>query len=86
MSATTTTELLIRILSEKFHPASSAAADSTPKSLGLDSLDVINFLFSVEEETGVAIPDEVIAERGLASVRDFASYVDEQRAAKTAKN
>jgi acyl carrier protein len=73
---------LIAILNEKFHPKCAPAPDATPKSLGLDSLDVINFLFSVEEATGIAIPDEAIAERSLKTLRDFAAYVDEQRAAK----
>jgi acyl carrier protein len=85
MSEPATVERLIAILREKFHPESAPVADSTPKSLGLDSLDVINFLFSVEEDTGVAIPDEVIAERGLRTLRDFAAYVDERRAAERAR-
>jgi acyl carrier protein len=84
MSAPPTVEVLIAILKEKFHPKGAPSADSTPKSLGLDSLDVINFLFSVEEQTGVAVPDEAIAERGLKTLRDFAAYVDEHRAAKGA--
>jgi acyl carrier protein len=85
MTSTSTTELLIRILNEKFHPKSAPARDSTLKALGLDSLDAINFLFSVEEETGVAIPDEAIAEKGLKTLGDFAGFVDEARAARGVK-
>lgn len=80
MTNAATVGKLIAILRDKFHPKSEPSADATPKSLGLDSLDVINFLFSVEEELGVAIPDEVIAERGLKTLSDFAGYIDEQRA------
>jgi acyl carrier protein len=81
MTHSSTVQKLIDILNEKFHPQSAPSAESTPKSLGLDSLDVINFLFSVEEETGVAISDEAIAERGLKTLAEFAAYVDETRAA-----
>lgn len=79
MSSPTTVTTLIAILVEKFHPKGAPTADATPKSLGLDSLDVINFLFSVEEATGVAIPDEAIAERNLKTLGEFAAYVDEKR-------
>jgi acyl carrier protein len=81
MKPTPSVQKLIQILNEKFHPNSTPSAESTPKSLGLDSLDVINFLFSVEEDTGVAISDEAIAERGLKTLADFAAYVDEHSSA-----
>lgn len=78
MTTSPTVLKLAAILNEKFHPSAPPCAQSTTKSLGLDSLDVINFLFSVEEELGVAISDEVIAERKLSTLADFASYIDEQ--------
>lgn len=79
MSSKPTVDTLIAILVEKFHPKGAPTADATPKSLGLDSLDLINFLFSIEEATGVSIPDEAIVERNLKTLGDFAAYVDQQR-------
>ncbi len=81
MTTSPTVQKLAALLNEKFHPSAPPTAQSTPKSLGLDSLDVINFLFSVEEALGVAISDEVIAERKLSSLADFARYIDEQTVA-----
>lgn len=53
--------------------------DSDINELGLDSLDIINFLFSVEEKTGVKVPDEDINAHGLRALKDFARYIDERR-------
>ena len=45
------------------------------KDLGLDSLDVIKFVLSVEESFGVKIADEEIDRKELLRVDNLAAYV-----------
>lgn len=77
MSATVTQ--LANLLREKFKVDQDLADDSQLTDLGLDSLDIINFLFTVEQETGVKIPDEILADDGLQSLAAFASYIDRNK-------
>ena len=45
--------------------------------LGADSLDVVEMVMSIEEEYGVAIPDDVVPT--LETVGDVVNYVENQR-------
>ena len=74
-----TLQLLIGILREKFHPEGEPRAEASFQELGLDSLDTMNFLFSVEEQTGVSVPDEEIAAHDLRTLGALAGYVAERR-------
>jgi acyl carrier protein len=47
---------------------------------GLDSLDQIEFLFSVEAKFGVKIEDETFEEKGLRNFDSLVSYLVEQAA------
>ena len=42
--------------------------------LGADSLDVLQILMTIEEEHGIVIPDEALAE--FRTVKDIVDYVD----------
>lgn len=77
MSATV--EHMIGVLQDKFKVTAEISGTSRLGELGMDSLDIINFLFTMEQGTGVKIPDEVIAERGLETIEDLAAYIDENR-------
>lgn len=77
MSATLDT--MISILRAKFKVTKPLEAATNVNEMGLDSLDVINFLYSVEEATGVKIPDEAIANEKLERLEQFAAYVDRNR-------
>ncbi len=46
--------------------------------LGLDSLDVINLLFRIDEDLGVKVPDDAIDEHELALFANLARYVAER--------
>ena len=78
-----TLDVMRAILREKFHAEEKVGgelgAERSLRELGLDSLDVINFLFSVEEATGVNVPDEAIAEEKIVTLGDFARYVEARR-------
>jgi len=78
-----TLNVMRAILREKFHAedklGGELGGERSLRELGLDSLDVINFLFSVEEATGVNVPDEAIAEEKLTTLGDFARYVEARR-------
>lgn len=45
--------------------------------LGVDSLDVVEMLMSIEEECGVVVPDDEIA--NLKTVGDVAKYVEDNK-------
>ena len=45
--------------------------------LGADSLDVMMLLMTIEEEFGITIPDEALAD--FETVNDVASYLDLRR-------
>lgn len=74
-----TLDILTTIITEKFNGDAGAGADTKLREAGLDSLDTINFLFSVEEETGVNIPDEALVEEPLETLGQLAEYVDRNK-------
>lgn len=74
-----TGDLIIQVVQEKHALSVSITAQSSLTELGLDSLDIINVLFTLEEKTGVKIPDEAIAEQGLDTIAQFAAYIDQHR-------
>ena len=45
--------------------------------LGVDSLDVVEMLVAIEDECGVMVPDDEIA--NLKTVGDVAKYVEENK-------
>ena len=55
-----TLQLITTTLRDKFKVTADLAASTNVKEIGLDSLDFINFLYTLEETTGVKIPDEDI--------------------------
>ncbi len=75
-----TSELIIQVVQEKHALSVPVTAESSLTDLGLDSLDIINILFTLEEKTGVKIPDEAIAEEELDTITEFAAYIDQHRA------
>jgi acyl carrier protein len=79
MTSGATLDLLISTLHDKFKIAIPLSADSILTELGIDSLDVINFLFTIEEATGVKISDEDILEHSLERLGQFSAYIDARR-------
>lgn len=48
--------------------------------IGMDSLDIVNLLFAVQEAFGVEIPDEAIEEEGLQELGKMVAYIQERQA------
>jgi len=46
---------------------------------GLDSLDLVTILFSIEEKFYIKIPEEDINEGKLSSINFIVSYINEQK-------
>jgi acyl carrier protein len=74
-----TLQLITATLRDKFKVTADLGASTNLKEIGLDSLDFINFLYTLEEETGVKIPDEDIDSENLERLADFARYIDNRR-------
>ena len=77
MSATL--EVMTSLLREKFKVKVALGSDTKLNGMGLDSLDIINFLFSLEDNVGVKIPDEALDSENLRTLGDIAGYVDSHR-------
>lgn len=43
---------------------------------GMDSLQFIEFIISVEEELGIIIPDEALLMENISSLNGFITYVE----------
>ena len=44
---------------------------------GLDSLDLVTILFTIEEKFSIKIPEEDINEEKLSSINSIVSYINE---------
>jgi acyl carrier protein len=47
--------------------------------LGLDSIDALELVVSLEKHFGVSVPNSEVAKNALATVNTIASYVEENR-------
>ncbi|MBQ0126126.1 MAG: acyl carrier protein [Clostridiales bacterium] len=59
----------LRIDADKITPDSNITAD-----LGADSLDILQLLMTIEDEYGVVVPDEKLAE--FSTVSDVVNYIE----------
>lgn len=75
-----TMDVIVRTLQETFNVSAPMAPETSLKDLGLDSLDQIKFLFTLEEKTGVKIPDEDLERYNLERLGQFADHIDRLRA------
>lgn len=71
-----TLELLQTILTEEFKLSPARLVpEATLTDLGIDSLDLVDLLFKIEDRFGLKIKDDV--PRSLVSLNDVAAYIDE---------
>ena len=75
----TTLEMMSGILRDELKADGEPRATTTLAELELDSLDFVNFLFKIEELTGVEIPDEDIEDKSAFTLGELAEYVDARR-------
>lgn len=71
-------EIIIALLRDKFESKEVLNDETKLSDAGLDSLDVINFLFSLEEKTGASIPDAALVEEPLETLGQLAAYIQRQ--------
>ena len=70
----TTAERIKKLFLDNFgFPEERLHLDATIESVGLDSLDKIEFMFVLEEEFAIKIPDRAVT---LNSIRDIVDVVD----------
>ena len=73
----TTFERVQKILTTKYSvPAEQITAEATLESLELDSLDLIEMLFEVEEEFGIRIPQDGATAIRTATVQDIINNIE----------
>jgi len=78
-------ERVQNILTTKFHvPAEIITPDATLDSLHLDSLDLIEVLFEVEEEFKIRVPQDGGAALLTATVGDIVDSIERAQAAEPA--
>ena len=74
---TTTFDKVQTIFIKKYDlPAERVTPEATLESLGLDSLDLIELLFEVEEEFNIRVPQEGVAGVRSATVQQIVDSVD----------
>ncbi|MEA3188031.1 MAG: acyl carrier protein [Chthoniobacter sp.] len=50
-----------------------------PEGLGLDSIDALELVVSLEKQFGVSVPNSETAKNALATVNTIADYVEQNR-------
>ena len=79
---TTTFKRIQNILTEKFSvPAETIRPEAPLESLGLDSLDLIELLFEIEEAFDIRVPQDGASALKTATVQDMIDNVDKLVAA-----
>jgi acyl carrier protein len=69
-----TLQSIQRMMAEQFElEQDKLTPDAELESLGLDSLSVIEFMFNIEDEFNIKLPDERVE---LKTIQDIASVVD----------
>jgi acyl carrier protein len=58
--------------------------EATLADLGIDSLDLVDLIFKIEDHFGLKIKDDV--PRSLVTLADVVAYIDEQRSGKAAES
>jgi acyl carrier protein len=77
----TTLERLQTLLTNKFSvPAEKVQPDARLETLGLDSLDLIEVLFEVEEEFNIRVPQEGGSALKTATVQDIVDSIEKAQA------
>lgn len=71
-----TIELIYKILRDDYNVTIALTPETEMSELGIDSVDLIGFLYSIEEKTQVKIPDEALGTDQLATLGSFANYID----------
>ncbi len=70
----TTIERIKKLFLENFDfPEDRLQPDATIESIGLDSLDKIEFMFALEQEFDIKIPDREVK---LTSIRDMVNVIE----------
>ena len=74
-------ELLAAIVSQNEGSEITTAEDIPPDAdfaqLGINSVDFLEFVTAIESEFDVDIPDELLSDRTLISIDDWARYLSE---------
>jgi acyl carrier protein len=81
----TTLERLKKLFIAKFDfKIEELTPETTLEHLGIDSLDKIEFLFDIEDEFAIKIPDEDFKATALTTIQDIIDAVDRFVAEQTA--
>jgi acyl carrier protein len=80
-----TLETLQKILVDEFKSnPEQLRPETTLADLGIDSLDLVDLIFKIEDHFGLKVKDDV--PRSLVTLADVAAYVDELRSRKSAES
>ena len=68
-------EKLKGIISQEFAKDQEITLETDLIEMGLDSLDIINFLFQIEELFGISVPEEDFEDKSLKVVGNMVDYL-----------
>ncbi len=69
---------LEKILNQETGYTDLVTAEKTISDLGLDSLDIISFLFGLEQACGVKIPDEALSSGQIQTLGSLLEFVNNE--------
>ena len=69
-------EKVVALIKENVNDAQEITADTTFESLGIDSLDIVEMVMSLEEELDMQIE----LEEKLSTVGEFVNYIEAKKA------
>ena len=73
----TTLERLQKLFIARFHfKIEELAATTTLEYLGLDSLNMIEFMFDIENEFNIRVPDQELRELAVTTIQDMVDALD----------
>ena len=72
-------EYLITYIKEQFKIEDEISEETNIQQIGLDSLDIVNLLFNIEEKYGVNIPDEDLTGKDLFVLCKMVDYIFSQK-------
>jgi acyl carrier protein len=66
---------IFELLKEEYNIDAVLDSETNIQDAGMDSLDIVSFLFNIEKKYNVKIPDEELEKREMLIIKNIVSYV-----------
>ncbi len=66
---------IFELLKEEYNIEVALDSETNIQDAGMDSLDIVSFLFNIEKEYNIRIPDEELSKPEIYLIKNIASYI-----------